>query len=662
MNFIKNFIQSPQHRPQIKAAVIGLALLTATFSATLLTGWITSRKTASQEAKPPQISVNIQNDLLLAESSDQITNWQYVGPNEHSTCDQTLFDDFLGIGKTFKEGRQVRLEYERDFGKHYCFKAINSEGVPGYGHHHVQRLARPLIGFTQTPDKLKAHLERNDADQGFDESSWQHVILADSGASCAAEAFSDVERIIAGATAALLAENRELHYCFRISKANSYAYQAKSVFSAPSQPANIKSLRSGDNLYLLADQSVKSWAVATLNSAKQCGESYFANRTADLTDRQVAIIHLQLETKQAENYCIRAQNQNGLFSYHPYLHSPGLAIEIRPSLSGDSLRLQAGSESSIGGWQVIAVDSVGDCAPATFGDQTNILARASAITLEYPAGDRLVYCWQARQGQLAAYAAYEVPAGRVMILADQQLQKIEAESLLRPLDNWQYVSREKQAAPIGSGRHCSIGDFIGEVFAGQSALPETGYQYCFRAEGGSGKTHYGSWRTTDSASAATQYEEIAVILANDLELTGLGQAILQAARPIVHDDLASLRRVCGLANRFSCRADDGRLHLLKTARTNNEQRNELRRSFARLVRWNLLSAEQRASQDFELLLLYESHQEAFDAALPANFYLNHLYRSKFIDDFHDFLISQPNSWRELGGPDWQNYYLLFFRE
>ena len=663
MGKIKQFIQSPQNRPQIKAVVVGLGLLIATFSATLLTGWLTGRKIASQEARPPLIFSAIKNDILIAESGDDIKSWQYVGPNEQSVCDQTLFDNFLGVGKTFEEGQQVRLEYGRDFGKHYCFRAVNSEGVPGYGPHHVQELERPSIGFTQTASKLKARLERDSADQGFDESSWQHVVLEDASVSCAAAAFADESQIIAGATAELLAANRELHYCFRIRKINSYVYQAKSVFGAPSQPAIIKSLRSGDNLYLLADQPIKNWAVAVLDGSKQCGESYFSDQPAILSGYQVAIIHLHLEHKQAENYCVRAQNENGLFSYQTYLHSAGLAIEIRPSLdaASDGLRLEASSESAVSSWQIIAVDSVSDCAPAAFGNQEQILARVSTLALNYPVDRRLVYCWQARQGQLTAYATYEIPIGTLMIVAKQELQVIRAEALLRPLTDWHYVRRE-QATTTDASQHCSADDFGGEIFAGQSARLETDYLYCFRAEDGSGKTHYGIWQAASQTSAEPQHEEISVILANDLKLTRLGQSILREARPVVHDNLDSLKRACPPANRFSCYASDGRLHLLKAAQLDEEQRGELRQSLARIVRWNFLSAEQRASQNFELLLLYDSQLAAFDSILPANFYLHRIYQSEFIGDFHDFLLSQPNSWREFGGTDWRNYYLLFFRE
>ena len=51
MNKIKDYSQSPDNRAQIKAFIIGLAVLVATFGATYLTGLITSLKSASQEVQ-----------------------------------------------------------------------------------------------------------------------------------------------------------------------------------------------------------------------------------------------------------------------------------------------------------------------------------------------------------------------------------------------------------------------------------------------------------------------------------------------------------------------------------------------------------------------------------------------------------------------------------
>ena len=97
MGKTKNFFQSKDNRHQFKTFVIGLAVLVATFSATLLTGWIASLKSAPTEVEQPNIVFERSGDLLTAKANEEIESWQYVGPRRQSNCNETLFSNFLGV-------------------------------------------------------------------------------------------------------------------------------------------------------------------------------------------------------------------------------------------------------------------------------------------------------------------------------------------------------------------------------------------------------------------------------------------------------------------------------------------------------------------------------------------------------------------------------------
>lgn len=222
MNKIKDYSQSPDNRAQIKAFIIGLAVLVATFGATYLTGLITSLKSASHEVQPPFIFIETEDDLLKAKSPEQIETWQYIGPSQQSSCDESLFNNFLGFGKTFKEGNRVRLEYERDINKYYCFKGVDSKGIANFAGHYIKDLKRPAITFQQTDQSLTASLGNHVDQNTFDVTSWQYVVLASANTACGGEVFSNNQQIFHQPGVELTENNQEISYCFRIRQGGEY--------------------------------------------------------------------------------------------------------------------------------------------------------------------------------------------------------------------------------------------------------------------------------------------------------------------------------------------------------------------------------------------------------------------------------------------------------
>ena len=658
MNKIKDFIQSPDNRSQLKAFVIGLAVLVATFSATYLTGVITSSKEAVKEVQRPHIFLKVEDDILKAKSPSEIKTWQYIGPNQQSSCSEILFDaNFLG--KTFKEGSQVRLEYERDINKYYCFKGINTEGVPNYAGHHVKDLERPAIIFQQTAESLTASLGNHVDKNAFDLDSWQYVVLANSDTACGEKVFKSDQEIFSQPRAELPDNKQEISYCFRIRQSNEYTYRAKLILRSQVEPAKINTIKSNNKLYLLSNQKITDWAVTPAKEGVQCDENYFTDDTHHINTRQIAIINFQ----QPANYCIRAQNEVGIFSYQSYIHiSDSINITIEPTLdtNANSLSLQAKTDTPINQWQVANVTQINACNADAFGNNSQVVAQTSRIDLNYPNNKAYIYCWQASFNGNFAYTFYFIPSSNNMIAAYQGQNAIEALPLLRPLQDWQYIVRTRDESSLG--KHCSETEFsTGEVHSGQQAPFKASSDYCFSAIDDLGQKHYGIWIRTEVQRPDLAIEEIAVNLTNDLQLTGLGLLILYDSNPQLYEKKDALLSFCPSTVKVGCYArGDGRLHLLKKTSLTGAERNELRQSVAQAIRHEYLSAQQRSFLDFELLVLYQQNHEDFGRFLPANFYGQHFYEDKFIEDFYNYLIVNPSYWSK-GHPIWRNYYNLFFQ-
>ena len=658
MNKIKDYGQSPDNRAQIKALIIGLAVLVATFGATYLTGLITSLKSASQEVQPPFIFIETEDDLLKAKSPEQIETWQYIGPSQQSSCDESLFNNFLGFGKTFKEGNQVRLEYERDINKYYCFKGVDEDGVANFVGHYIKDLQRPAITFQQTDRSLTASLG-NHVDQSlFDETSWQYIVLADSNTACGSEVFGNSQEIFNQSKVELAENNQEISYCFRIQQGAGYTYQAKSILGSQGKPTKISTIKSNNKLYLLADQRITDWAVIAAEEDVKCDASYFTGDTHHINTRQIAILNFQ----QPADYCIRAQNEIGIFSYQSYIHTSdpvNIMIQVALDSNANSLSLQTSTDTQASQWQVADIGQISACNADAFSDASQVVAQSSKVDLNYPNSQAHIYCWQARSNETFAYAFYLIPSSNKMIVAYPGQHAIEALALLRPLQDWQYVERATDDNSLGD--HCAEIDFSTSVNAGQQASFKAASDYCFSAVDELGQRHYGIWTRGAIQKLDLALEELAVNLANDLQLAGLGRSILYDLKPRLYENKEALLSFCPSTTKVGCYAlKDKRLHLLKKASFTKAEGNELRQGIAQAIRHNYLSDQQRSFLDFELLVLYQQHRENFSSFLPANFYGQHFYEDQFIEDFYNYLIVNPSYWSK-GHPIWRNYYELFFQ-
>ena len=638
---LNSLFKSTTFRQHAKTIIVGLAVLIATFSATLLTGWITSRKTPPETIDRPRISFEIRDDLLAAKADKAIASWQYVGPQRQSTCDESIFASFLGFGQTFKAGNQVRLDFQRDNNRYYCFKAVDEAGTPGFGSYYVTDLPRPVIFFQQTATSLIASLSSH-ADRKDYTDNWQHVLLDNEHSACSKTAF-DTLVVVNEKSVELAPAEKDRHYCFRLqAEDGEFVYRLALVPAGESAPLTISALPSGRQLYLLADQGIKNWAAAAATGAG-CGPEDFADPGLyRLSSEQVAIINLDSAAAQQASYCIRAQNLAGIYSYQrfdpPNRRQP--AMTINASLRSGRLNLSAETETPAGNWQIRQAASLNGCQPANFTG-LEVLANSRNYTIGYPTQRQRIYCFRALPAVGALYGSYRVPAGDNLVGTYRSGNSISAHSIHPELNNWQYVRRELAAE--SASNHCSAADFTlqADVRSGQSLNFSQVEQYCFRAVDSSGVFHYGRWFTADLRLEVTQTDEAVALLASDLGLGELGRIIFYQGQPRFYDKLSELRRVCEAAVRAGCYLpEDNRFHILDNSLEEDDLL-ELRRSLAKAARLSYLSPEQRAVQTFEISLIYRASQAYFDRLLPADFYDDHFYEDELAAELHDILTSLP---------------------
>lgn len=662
MSKIKNLIKSPEGWQQFRTIVIGIAVLIATFSATYFTGWIGALKSAPQEIIPPAITFEHSGDLIVASSFNEITTWQYVGPQNRSTCNESIFDDFLGFGKTFKESNRIRLNFARDNNKYYCFKAVSVEGVAGFGVYHANDLTRPVIDFNKSKTKLTASLDSS-IDENIYESNWQHILLNGQSSACSNTVFLNrSEEVVFNNVVNLQPSDQDLYYCFRLKKRNNpgYVYQSILVSSDENTETVINTLKSGDKLYLSADREIKNWAVNILETSNKCEAKNFDDpQDYQISSNQITVINLRLTPQQTVNYCIRAQNNFGIYSYKIYKipQEPLLTIDI--ALEGSRLVLAAQADSIVSNWRVVQISNLSSCKEKAF-NELNLIGGRGAITIEYPTSKLQIYCWQATHDQGLTYATQIVPATNKMVGAYRDGNQIRAHSLGVHLGNWQYVSRQA-SSPNGSPGHCSEINFNNpvNVSSRQTTTFQQARDYCFRGvQTSNRKAHYGTYFTAALKIDNSNIEEIAVTLANDLNLTELGRFVLYQAQPKFHKTLTKLQEACGGKTETSCYSiNDRRIHVLETA----DYTKTLKADLIQAARWNYLSDEQRLVQNFELQMLYQQNQTFFDNLLPSNFYANRFYEEEFLNDFYTFLITRIVGIDLEDKSSWLNYYQLFFQ-
>ena len=155
----------------------------------------------------------------------------------------------------------MRLEYERDINKYYCFKGVDSKGIANFAGHYIKDLKRPAITFQQTDQSLTASLGNHVDQNTFDVTSWQYVVLANANTACGGEVFGNNQQIFHQPGVELTENNQEISYCFRIRQGGEYTYRAKSILSSQGKPTKISIIKSNNKLYLLADQRITDWAV-----------------------------------------------------------------------------------------------------------------------------------------------------------------------------------------------------------------------------------------------------------------------------------------------------------------------------------------------------------------------------------------------------------------
>ena len=659
MHFDPNYY-SYRRRQNIKTIIVAVTIFVTTIGATILVGWITSIQSTSQyDALPPQIDFEKREDILIATSFDDVESWHYVGPIDQSDCDNSLFDEVL-LGKRYKEGNQIRIDYARDYQKYYCFRATSQDNRPGFAIYYLDKLIPPAILFKISQTEIEAYLNP-DEDSTTYSNNWQHVTLKDSITACDQLAFSHNQTAVVNGNKANTDNFQEDKYlCFRLSTlSGDHVYQAKLVQINSSIEPVINAHLLGSNLYLTSDQLNISWQAVNLDASQNCQLNSFNNQNTYIK-KPVAIINTQQANNTNTNFCIRVINPKGVDNYYIYLAdqnkpSIDIVIETSRSLDGQTIAMEAKVNQDTVGWQVKHVKDIQTCVD-NFQDQPT-LANTAAISTDYFRSQLTIFCWQgSNPSYQISKAVFIIPASTNRLVSYQLDSTITSRDLwAEPLNNWQFIKTDQQ--PLTTTCHAT--DFEAyTTYSGQTATGEEATYYCFRAQLNQ-NTYYSQWIKANLGS--TKSDEYKIALGYDLKLTKLGQALLNQAELKIHDNQNQIRLACSSSIIDSCyNKRQNMIHLYKYANYDHSS-TDLKLALLQYLRQNLLNSNQREIQNFQLQSDYLLQTDLINN-LDVN---NHLSQTIFQSEFDDItyslvmkaIIDNPNN-QQLN--DWRNYYQLFF--
>ena len=651
-----------------KTGWIAVIIFVAIIGATIFIGWANSSKSATeQDALAPQINFELQEDILKASSFNNIKSWHYIGPRNQAVCDSSLFNETLPFGQTFKSGNQIRVEYNRDNGRYYCFRAIDNNNQAGFSTFHLDNLTKPFIEFKLTKTNLQAQLSSH-ADKKIYSNYWQHVILNNPLSACNQLAFNNDQLTIIDSNVANLSNlNQDAYFCFRISKlTGGYDYQAKLIKNNISIKPNINVYRLNDKLYLEADQSIRNWQVILVNFESQCNQnSINIASTKYISSQQLAIIRLQQVQPIYNNFCIQAQNQQGIFSHQYYVNDyeqqNSINIQANLDLSNQTLNLQAQTSQPINNWQIKSVSSVSNCLNKF--NNYPVLRSSSSVTINYPVSQTQIYCWQAVDiNDNNFYTTYTIKPQIISLRAYQFENAITGISLRsQTLNNWQFITQTQQPTT----QNCNSQNFsnASTIKNGQRASLVDGLYYCFRATDQT-QTYYSQW-LKGVAKANQQITEDKIALSHDLKLTNWGKVIFYQNSVKFHTRQQDLSQVCPLTTSYSCYNHvDQTIHIYKHDITENRL-NQLKIALLHSLRYKLLNSEQLQAQNSLLHLTYDTQSPSIKRLDAKNIVQNSFYQSQFEDNLYNLIIesitNDPNQDQSVLS-DWRDYYLLIFKQ
>ena len=398
-----------------------------------------------------------------------------------------------------------------------------------------------------------------------------------------------------------------------------------------------------------------------MENATVCDATNFDDETNyHLNYEQIAVVILRVNLRLQDNYCIRAQNQDGLFAYKKYEREQSEDfIQIRSEIDTENslLKLSAGNRIPIENWRIARVSGFSDCNDQQFENQT-VVAETNTLTLEQPLAQTKIYCFQATRAEQKTYAVYFVASNDNMLGVYNNNAEIKAVGFLQDFTNWYSETALPEAKDDLLGGDCpKTTESLRPSLTNSSLIYTQSHLYCFVGATEDGNNYYSPWIQARPLDISPEIEEYIVILAHDIGLTELSRFVLYQAQPTFYENLGQLREVCGQKAQISCFIEsDKSVHILK--KENNQQYlTELKTTIAQVIRWHYLTTAQRQAHNQHLLLFYQQNMTEFEEILPDNFYNNHMYLSDFINDFHAFLITKNVDW----DPTWQHWQALFFR-
>ncbi|MCY3804719.1 MAG: hypothetical protein OXF85_02520 [Candidatus Saccharibacteria bacterium] len=646
--------------------MISLVILIATVLGTLFTSWITSSKSNNQLNLAPEILFERQGDLLEATSIDSVISWQYVGPNRQSTCNETIFDEFLNFGQTFKAGQKIRLDFDRDYKQHYCFKAIGKNGKISFTNYQISSLLKPIIIFETQAEILSARLS-DQADDNLYTKKWQHLQLPEELTACQAEIFEQkAKEIIDDFQIDTSQLNQPTDYCFRLkTKLNDYIYQATTTQLRQIDKPVISWQLIGNQLHLSANQPVKLWRTAIIPLSSECRWQIFQGYHNFTSYQNQPILDIKPHLSTTQQLCIQIANQQGVENYQTYsLNHPPNQIDIliqTDSSDANFIILTAQTPAEVKTWQIVEVASLTDCRKQAFNNSQKI-SQTNQLRLNIWRNQPIIYCWQLETDTSDFHQAYSLPATAENLILYRDSNFIKAQSLTaEELTDWQYI---ELPASEEINQSCSkLREEQTNLNTGQLAKLKPQKNYCFWASNSNNQLYRSPIKQSGNLLNNQTISEFRVSLSYDLNLTKFGKAIFYALPITVHDTPNDFRLFCETKFRASClNLKDGNIHILD-GNFNLNNLNELKLAILEAIYVNLLSDNQRQILDLKSRLTYADYQSSLKSILPSNFFIQQIYATDFGYDFRQIIIRQGVQQKILREElsQWYDYYQLFFK-
>ena len=292
----------------------------------------------------PTVSFSQTNNKLTAAANQTINSWHYLTYSQRPDCDSS--NHFNSYSHLRGSGAVVNLD-QASLNHYYCFRAINSQGLAGFGIYYVDQVNKVVTPTqptapTSPPDDLPPTLPGSIIQVGFKfdhngnvikasvepasvkYSNYRYIIyLSDPTSSCdSTNKFFNDSRYWRAGSQVTLTSSKLHYYCWRATSSSlGNVYGVTSGYKGQIQPTQAvleMTFNVADNTLTaqIADSSYSHWRYLIYDQRPDaCNSSnrYFDGSQYSYDGHQVA-----LTSTRSKYFCFRALNNSGQAVYGYY--------------------------------------------------------------------------------------------------------------------------------------------------------------------------------------------------------------------------------------------------------------------------------------------------------------------------------------------------------